>query len=83
MNLKMPLSLVNICSAVLNPHGQYYKQLTLAIREEYEDNYWAEDAIYMERNSRDFVSRSERINQNSNIVCQMLQSNSLSICILA
>lgn len=30
----------------------------------------------MERNSRDFVSRSERINQNAEAVCDILRSSS-------
>ena len=40
--------------------------------EDYEDNYWAEDAIFMERNSRDFVSRIERINLNAEAICDTL-----------
>lgn len=43
--------------------------------EEYEDNYWAEDAIYMERNSRDFVSRIERINRNAEAICDALRAS--------
>jgi cystathionine gamma-synthase len=44
--------------------------------EDYEDNYWAEDAIFMERNSRDFVSRIERINLNAEAICNTLRSSS-------
>lgn len=40
---------------------------------EYEDNYWAEDALFMERNSRDFVSRIARINVNAEAICSTLQ----------
>lgn len=43
--------------------------------EEYEDNYWAEDAIFLERNSRDFVSRIERINMNAEAICQTLRAS--------
>lgn len=43
--------------------------------DEYEDNYWGEDAIYMERNSRDFVSRIERINKNAEAICGTLRAS--------
>ncbi len=41
---------------------------------DYEDNYWPEDAIYMERNSRDFVSRIDRINRNAEAICDKLKA---------
>ena len=59
-------------SSVLNPKGRYYTRLKECLRQEYEDNYWAEDAIFMERNSRDFVSRIERININAEAIAQTL-----------
>lgn len=59
-------------SSILNPNGKYYNRLKKTINKEYEDNYWAEDAIFMERNSRDFVSRIERINVNAEAICQTL-----------
>lgn len=43
--------------------------------EDYEDNYWAEDAIYMERNSRKFVSRIERINTNAEAIGHALRDS--------
>ena len=42
------------------------------MNQDYEDNYWPEDAIYMERNSRDFVSRIDRINRNAELICDKL-----------
>jgi cystathionine gamma-synthase len=42
---------------------------------EYEENYWAEDAVFMERNSRDFALRAERINVNAEAICQVLQAH--------
>ena len=45
---------------------------------EYEDNYWPEDAIFMERNSRDFVARILRINVNAEAICQVLKDSPLS-----
>lgn len=43
--------------------------------EEYEDNVWAEDAVFLERNSRDFVSRIERINLNAEAICLTLRAS--------
>jgi cystathionine gamma-synthase len=62
-------------SAILNPRGQYYTALKDLFVKSYEDNYWAEDVMFMERNSRDFISRIERINRNAEMVCDMLGSN--------
>ena len=44
------------------------------MEQDYEDNYWPEDAIYMERNSRDFVSRIDRINTNAEAMCDKLKA---------
>ena len=44
------------------------------MKQDYEDNYWPEDAIYMERNSRDFVSRIDRINTNAEAICDKLKA---------
>lgn len=43
--------------------------------EDYEDNYWAEDAIYLERNSRDFVSRIKKINSNAEAIGHALRDS--------
>jgi len=56
---------------VLNPRGQYYKKFVHYLDQSYEDNLWAEDAIFLERNSRDFVSRIDRINTNALAVCDL------------
>ena len=45
------------------------------MRQDYEDNYWPEDALYMERNSRDFVSRVDRINANAEAICDRLKAS--------
>ncbi|KAK0516905.1 hypothetical protein JMJ35_000060 [Cladonia borealis] len=60
-------------SSVLNPQSRYYSQLKHFMHEDYEDNYWPEDAIFMERNSRDFVSRIDRINKNAEAICETLR----------
>ncbi|KAJ5594540.1 uncharacterized protein N7459_000748 [Penicillium hispanicum] len=64
-------------SAVLNPHGRYYKQLKETLGRDYEDIYWAEDAVFLERNSRDFVSRIDKINSTSEEITAMLKASPL------
>ena len=46
--------------------------------QQYEDVYFDEDAIYMERNSRDFRRRIHIINENTEAVCDFLKSQSFS-----
>lgn len=64
-------------SAVLNPKGRYYAELTAAARREYQDTYWPEDAIFLERNSRDFATRIDRVNANAEAICEVLLSYDL------
>jgi cystathionine gamma-synthase len=47
----------------------------MTLDQTYEDSYWGEDAIYMERNSRDFVQRVRVINRNAEAVCDLLHSH--------
>jgi len=61
---------------VLNPQGPYYQIIKNNLSAEYEDNYWMEDVIFMERNSRDFGSRIERINTNAEAICDVLRASS-------
>lgn len=42
----------------------------------YEDTYFGEDAIFMERNSRDFVQRVRAIDENTQAVCSFIRSRS-------
>lgn len=63
----------NTFSAIFNPISKYYQQLKDAVP--YDDCYWPEDAIVMERNSRDFVSRIDRINTNAETICDILASH--------
>ena len=64
-------------SAIFNPRGRYYQALKKVAKEEYEDNYWAEDVIFMERNSRHFVTRIEQINDNAEAICDILRASPL------
>lgn len=63
-------------SLVLNPKGQHYAALKDRLGDTYEDIYFDEDAIYMERNSRDFIHRARVIDINTEAVCDFLHANS-------
>ncbi|KAM7183229.1 cystathionine gamma-synthase [Rhypophila sp. PSN 637] len=62
-------------SAIFNPNSRYYQGLKEFAQREYQDTYWPEDVMFMERNSRDFVSRIERINTNAEAICDVLRSH--------
>ncbi|KAF2277560.1 cystathionine gamma-synthase [Westerdykella ornata] len=59
-------------SLVLNPKAKFYQQIKKVWDADYEDNHWAEDSLFLERNSRDFVKRIERINANAEAICDAL-----------
>lgn len=63
---------------VLNPRGRHYAALKKSLRDTYEDVYFDEDAIFMERNSRHFKRRVKVINENAEAVCDFLRSRSVS-----
>ncbi|KAL5640752.1 hypothetical protein ACGC1H_001292 [Rhizoctonia solani] len=65
-------------SLVLNPKGKHYQALRSQLQHIYEDTYWGEDAVFMERNSRDFIPRVCTINQNAEALCELLRNRSLS-----
>ena len=64
-------------SLVLNPQGRYYKALKEHLDATFDDTYFDEDAIYLERNSRDFKRRIWRINANTEAICDFLRSRSV------
>ncbi|KAI2627493.1 PLP-dependent transferase [Hypoxylon sp. NC1633] len=64
-------------SIILNPNSRYYKSLKSVMSDEFEDNYWVEDVIFMERNSRDFKSRIDRVNANAEAICEVLIAHPL------
>ncbi|KAK0547257.1 Cystathionine gamma-synthase [Tilletia horrida] len=63
-------------SLVLNPNSKRAGALRAVLDDIYEDTLWDEDAIFMERNSRDFVRRVRRIDSNAQTLCKMLHSES-------
>lgn len=60
---------------VLSPTAKNYSLLKRIWEEDYEDNHWAEDSIFLERNSRDFVSRIDRIGTNAEAICEVLSAH--------
>lgn len=64
-------------SLIVNPNSAHYESLKSVLAAEYEDNYYPEDAVYMERNSRDYRNRIRKVNDNAFDVCEYLYSRSL------
>lgn len=60
-------------SIVLNPESKYYSTLKKFFNEDYEDLFWSEDALFLERNSRDFAERSHKVNQTALATVDLLQ----------
>ena len=62
-------------SAILNPNLAHYGAIKASMEKTFEDTYWPEDVVFMERNSRDFQSRVDRTNANSEALCNILTSH--------
>ncbi|KAJ1735564.1 Cystathionine gamma-synthase [Coemansia biformis] len=62
-------------SLVLNPAGAHCAPLRAALATVYEDLVWCEDAIFLERNSRDFARRVPAIGRNALAVATLLQAS--------
>lgn len=65
-------------SLILNPKGKHYPELKSHLAKTFEDAYFNEDAIFMERNSRDFAQRIKIVNANAEAVCSYLRSRSFA-----
>ncbi|KAH9018723.1 PLP-dependent transferase [Lactarius pseudohatsudake] len=61
---------------VLNPAREHYAALKERLLTIYEDVYFDEDVIVMERNSRNFSERVTKINANAERVCDLLHASS-------
>ncbi|KAJ2554154.1 Cystathionine gamma-synthase [Coemansia sp. RSA 1933] len=68
-------------SLVLNPARPLYQRLHSAMGSVYEDLLWSEDAVFLERNSRDFMKRVPQINGNALAVAELLRSSSKVSCV--
>lgn len=65
-------------SLILNPQSRHYATLKAHMSATYEDTYFDEDAIFMERNSRNFAWRIRIIDENTLAVCDFLRSRSIA-----
>ncbi|KAG1729260.1 pyridoxal phosphate-dependent transferase [Suillus lakei] len=65
-------------SLILNPRSRHYATLKAYMSATYEDTYFDEDAVFMERNSRNFTRRIRIIDENTLAVCEYLRSRSIS-----
>lgn len=74
LSIRKNLSHSPLSSLVINPKSPHYAALKAVQEAEYEDHYFDEDAIYMERNSRDFQERVAHMNLNTEMVCDLLLS---------
>ncbi|KAJ2063209.1 Cystathionine gamma-synthase [Coemansia sp. S155-1] len=62
-------------SIVLNPNRSLYSSLRTAMGTVFEDLMWCEDAVFLERNSRDFMKRVPGINRNALAVAELLRAS--------
>ncbi|KAF9886581.1 hypothetical protein FE257_011353 [Aspergillus nanangensis] len=52
-------------SAILNPNSPYYPELTKRLSSSYSNNLYVSDAMQLEVNSRNFLSRAARLNDTA------------------
>lgn len=57
---------------ILNSRSPFHGAFQDALRHDYEDLLWGEDAEVLEKNSRDFPERMKRINDTAETVCDAL-----------
>lgn len=63
-------------SLVLNPQGRHYSVLKAYMDATHErDAYFDQDAIFLERNSRDFARRCKIIDANADAICTFLYNH--------
>ena len=62
-------------SMILNSSSKYYTKLKRYLEENYEDTQFEEDSVYLERNSRDFMSRIQRVNHNAEAIADTLRAH--------
>lgn len=63
---------------MVNPKSKHFKKIYAYLAENFVDDYFHEDAVVMERNSRDFAARVRSINSNAVYVCEYLRSRSVA-----
>ncbi|KAL5530065.1 STR2_2 [Sanghuangporus sanghuang] len=65
-------------SLVINPNSSHFSFMSAHLKKTYVDDYYYEDAVVMEANSRNFVERVVIINANAVAVCEFLRTRSLT-----
>jgi cystathionine gamma-synthase len=64
-------------SLVVNPKSNFANQIKVYINDNYKDYLFYEDAIFLERNSREFINRIISINQSTEALCDLLKEHPL------
>ncbi len=64
-------------AVTLNPRSPHHAWFRARLEAEFaaQDPFWAEDALVLEVNSRDFVSRVQRMNHNASALTEFLKSH--------
>ncbi|KAK6580510.1 hypothetical protein PZA11_006746 [Diplocarpon coronariae] len=65
---------VMAASAVLNPSSSRYAELKELLTMKYENTFWSGDAETLEKNSRDYLSRSAILNKNAETLVAYLHA---------
>lgn len=61
-------------SLILNKESSFYNTFKKYFNQSFEDTFWEEDAIQLEINSRDFVSRCQLANTNTEAVLSLFKA---------
>ncbi|KAF9261359.1 PLP-dependent transferase [Marasmius fiardii PR-910] len=65
-------------SLVVNPNSRLYNSIHAYLKHEFVDDFYSEDAVVMEYNSRDFAERVRTANTNAVAIAAFLRSRSIS-----
>ncbi|KAF9261361.1 PLP-dependent transferase [Marasmius fiardii PR-910] len=65
-------------SLVVNPNSRLYNSMHTYLEHEFVDDFYSEDAVVMEFNSRDFAERVRTANTNAVAIATFLRSRSIS-----
>lgn len=68
---------VIVGSAVLNPSSPLYSSLKPLFEEFHANEFWNDDAEVLEKNSRDYLSRSKTLNNNALRLAEYVQTRAL------
>lgn len=58
---------------ILNNESRYYCKFKEYLNTNFENNFWVEDCIYLERNSRDIKNRNLKTNQNAEKILELFE----------